>query len=92
MESYANETIQALIDNYSDDKDLVKDCLFYLYKTTTDDKLRYQIVNWFNSEHYCISCGRELMRYDVENIHTEVDYDNIEYIGVYECPVCDRKE
>ena len=45
MESYANEVIQALIDAYSDDKELVKDCLFYLYHTTTDDKLRYQILN-----------------------------------------------
>ena len=94
MECFACEVVSTITDYYSKDgkegKELVKNMLLYLYHTTTDDKLKQTILDWFNEEQYCISCGEKLIPYEYCEVHDELPYDNKEWLVDYVCPVCDR--
>lgn len=96
MECFACEVVATITDYYSKDggegTEIAKDILFYLYHTTTDDKLKRTIVDWFNEENYCVDCGQKLQAYDYTETHTEL-YGNLkEYYTAWLCPICDRKE
>ena len=93
MEDFSNEVVETIVDHYSNDgeegKELVKDILFYLYHNTTNDKLKWKIVEWFNSENYCIECGMKLQAYDWYEIHDELPDQPKEWFTTYLCPICD---
>ena len=92
MENFSTEIISVLEEDFSDDEELIKDMLFYLYHTTTDDNMQSQIVDWFNSNGYCIECGTKLITYTWDEIHTELEYDNREPMLAQFCPICDKYE
>lgn len=92
MENFSTEIIDLVCDTYAKDKQLVIDILFYLYHTTSDDKMKQQIVDIFNTEGYCIDCGSKLTTYTWDEIHTELEYNNREPMFADYCPICDRYE
>lgn len=96
MEDLSIEVVEAISDHYRNEgkegNELAKDILFYLYHNTNNDKLQQQILNWFNAENYCITCGNKLEPYDYYETHTELDDNPREYFVAYLCPYCDRKE
>lgn len=96
MENMAYEVVDAIECFYEEDKELVKDCLFYLYHTTTDNKIKSKIEKWFDNNSYCIECGSELKRFDWEEVHDELEDCPRECFISFECPYCDsiktRKE
>lgn len=96
MEDFSIEVIETITEHYGNDgkegKELIKDMLFYLYHTTTSDTLKKRIVQWFNAENYCISCGTELQAYEWCEIHDELEGNPREWFTTYLCPICDGGE
>lgn len=89
-ENFSREIIDTLCDDYKDDEQLVMDMLRYLYYTSTDDKMKEQIVMIFNDFNYCLECGSKMQLYEYDEIHDELTYNNVEHIKYYECPICDK--
>lgn len=96
MEDFSMEVVETITEHYvndgSDGKELIKDILFYLYHNTTSDKLHQKILEWFNTENYCIECGTKLLPYDWYETHTELDGNDREWFTTYLCPACDDEE
>lgn len=88
MENFSSEIFDTIVDYFSEDKDILKDGLLYLYKTTNDDKLKRKIVEWFNKENYCISCGEKMVYYKWYEKHNELDDNAKEHFYSYDCPNC----
>ena len=90
MEKFNNEIVELIVDAFNDDKQMVIDMLFYLYKTTTDDAMKLSIIDFMNEENICLCCGSEMIPYEYKEYHQE--------LGEYEdctanlCPYCDRGE
>ena len=64
MENFSDEVVSLICDDFVDDKDLVIKVLFYLYNTTTDDKMKVSIKDVFIDEGVCLECGSKLITYD----------------------------
>lgn len=96
MEDFSMEVVETITEYYAKDglegKELIKDILFYLYHTTTSDKLQQKILEWFNTENYCIKCGTKLQTYDWYETHTELEGEPKEHFTFYLCPICDDGE
>ena len=96
MEDFSSEVVEIITEYYANDgeegKELVKDILFYLYHNTNNDKLQVKIIDWFNTENYCIECGTKLQAYDWYEIHTELEGNPKEWFTTWLCPICDRGE
>ncbi len=90
MEKFNNEIVELIVDAFNDDKQMVIDMLFYLYKTTTDDAMKLSIIDFMNEENTCIECGSEMITYEYKEYHSEVDA--YEDMTVNLCPYCDRGE
>lgn len=88
MENMENEVFEAVELSYKLDITLIRDCLFYLYKTTTDDKLAKRILRWFNDNNFCIECGSEMVEYNWKHLHTELDGGEYEDMITMDCPIC----
>lgn len=92
MESFSRETIDSICDTYSDDKDLIIQILFYLYHTSTDDKMKSNIVDIFNDMQYCIQCGEKMSIFAWNELHNEVEGYNIEKFAQVMCEICDSSD
>lgn len=92
MENMSYEVFEAIKDIYSDDNKLVKDCLFYLYHKTTDNKLKLLITDWFKKYGYCIECGSKLQSYEWAESHDELEGSPNEYFSCLICPNCENAE
>lgn len=92
MENFSQEIINMIEDNNEENEESIKDILLYLYHTTTDDKMKREIVDWYNEHDYCISCGNKLSTYAWCETHTELEYNNQEWFSCKLCPCCDRAE
>jgi hypothetical protein len=96
MENFSSEIVETITEYYANDgkdgKELTKDILLYLYHTTTDDRLKLRILEWFNKENYCIECGMKLQAYDWCEIHDELEGNPREWFTTWLCPICDRGE
>lgn len=90
----SEEVFEAIVSEYKDDEEILKDSLMYLYKGCNFDdrmrKLRLKIVNWFCDNDYCIECGSRFETKETEMVHTELDGNPIEYLCELVCPVCDK--
>lgn len=89
--NFSREIIDIICDDWSDDEELVMNALYYIYHTSTDSKMKSQIVDIFNDYKYCLTCGNKLQYYEYKESHTELYPVEYETIGVYECPCCGRK-
>lgn len=95
MEDMSCEIIDAIKqydDGTEDSKELIKQCLFFLYhvrESQNNNKLLELISDWFEENHYCIDCGTKLIEYEYAETHTELDYNNVEILNVELCPNCD---
>ena len=92
MEKYHNEIVQTLVDSYSDDKQLLGDILFYLYKSSSDMSLKGAIVEVMNDLGRCVQCGSELINYEFTETHSELDNNKEELFIAHLCNNCDRAE
>ena len=90
MENFSREIIDLITEDWNDNEQLVMDALFYLYKTSNDDKMRAQIRDIFNEYDYCLSCGEKLETRTIKEIHDELDERTVEYFTEMYCPNCDR--
>ena len=92
MENFSNELISTITDYYSRDgnegREITRDILYYLYHTTNDNLLKRKIVEWYNTENFCITCKSELVQYHWK----EKREDFYEDMYVMDCPVCNRKD
>lgn len=57
MENFSTEIINLICDDFSDDENLAMSCLWYLYNTTEDDKMKENIKTIYKDNNYCIKCG-----------------------------------
>lgn len=89
VENMSWEILDLITEEFYDDKSLVKDCLYYLYHTISDKKMKEQIEDWFKMNCYCLVCGNKLKTYQYDETHSELEYDNIEHCFVELCPLCD---
>lgn len=92
IENMSGEVVSTISDYYEKDGKegvlLTRDILLYLYKNTTDDKLMQRIVEWMNSEGFCVECGTALEQYVTSEPHTELDPVEYEFKTWYDCPYC----
>lgn len=86
MEKFNTEIVSLITESFSDDIELTKDVLLYLYKTTNDDDMKQSVLRWFNENEYCLNCGTKMEYYEIEEYHSEVD--DYETIGCMDCPKC----
>lgn len=87
--NFSREIIDLICDDFKDDERLVIDVLRYLYYTSTDDKMKEQIVMILNDYQYCLECGNKLETYTYEEPHTELNPIAYEIMTDVYCPVCD---
>jgi uncharacterized protein with PIN domain len=85
LESVAEYCKEEDIENH-------KEILLYIYNTTTDEKLKNDIIDWFEENHYCIDCGEKLLQYEYYETHYELEDNYKEYFDAYLCPNCDYAE
>lgn len=90
MENYSREIIDTLCDVYNDNEELVMDMLYYLYKTSNDEKMKNQIEDIFEDYHYCIECGNKMEENHYAEVHTELDERPVEYFTEWNCPFCEK--
>lgn len=90
MENMEYEIVKAIESTYKDDKDLIKDCLYYLNKVCNSTILNRAIEDWFDENEYCIHCGCKLETKMYEEIHTELDGNPTETIQEIFCPYCSK--
>lgn len=88
MEKFNHEIVDLIIDSFSDDKDLIAQMLFYLYHTTTDDRMKESVLTFMNEENYCISCGSKMTYYE----WSETRPLGAEVMSGYDCPSCGDME
>ena len=86
MENMSTEILDSICDMYKEDEELVVTCLMYLYQTSNDDKLRYNIVEIMNDMNRCIECGDKLTYYEFQEYHPELG--EYETCGLYDCARC----
>lgn len=84
MEKFNNEVVDLIIDSFRDDKQLIVNILFYLYKTTTDDAMKQSILHFMNEQNICIQCGSEMVYYE----WNEPRPLGSETMSAYDCPCC----
>lgn len=91
---YSEEVFEAIVSEYKDDEETLKDSLMYLYKGCNFDermkRLRLKIVDWFCDNDYCIECGSKFEIKEIQEKHTELDGSPIEYLYEHVCPICDK--
>ena len=90
MEGFGKEIVEVIVDSFNDDKKLVVDILSYLYKNTTADDMQEAIVDFFNAENVCLTCGSDMEYYEYKEYHREVD--EYETMSAYLCSYCDKDE
>ena len=51
-------------------------------------------LNWRNNmfNNKCETCGGDLLFYEFDEIHTELDNNDVELFTVELCPICDKYE
>lgn len=87
VDNYGYEVVSYLSDYVKDDEEL-RNILFYLYHTTKDEPLKTYIEDAFEQKHWCVHCGSELSRYEWNEIHNELEYDNVEHCVTWICNNC----
>ena len=85
MENFSKEIIQTIVDDYSDDMELVVSMLSYLYQTTLDDNMKKSIIDVFNVSNRCIECGDKMTPYEWTD-------DNGDTHTTYDCLRCSDRE
>lgn len=63
---------------------MIADMLFYLYHTTTDDKMKENILPFFNENNICIQCGSKMVYYEWD----EARPIGSETMSTYDCAKC----
>lgn len=79
------EILEALETQFAQEKDYLAECYKWLYENIQNNLVKVAIEKWFDDNHYCIFCGKEMSFYEYEMYHSEVAFDNIEMMGIYVC-------
>ena len=90
-EDMSFEILEAIRDTYDDktesSNELIAKCMFYLYHTSDNEKLRQGCVEIMNDLNYCIQCGLKMQYYQWE----ESRPIGAEILGCYDCPNCNSE-
>lgn len=92
IENMSTEALDAILDVYKDDKELISMILFFLYHTSDDDRLRQNIATLMGNMDKCISCNSDVMTYEFQEVHSELDNNDVETFVTKLCSHCDRDE
>ena len=91
MTDMHDEVVEAVVDYYDSNQDVVVDCLLYL-ASLKDMRLVYAATRELEAMNRCPECGSKLESYTHMVYHSEVDeppcYEPV--TEVY-CPRCDIK-
>ena len=81
------------IHAFYNDEDVETDCLLYLANLGSQTKMVHQLSDEarkeLNGMGRCEHCGTPLETHQYQEIHTEVDDNQIEEMYVRYCPNCD---
>lgn len=83
------EVLEAIEEYFKDDPEIAVDCLLYLSAYLDDadaDKVRIALEQMSR----CPKCGSELIAYEWDERHTELDDCPKEHFCEYLCPECDK--
>lgn len=92
IENMSNELLDAILDTYKDDKELIATILFFLYHTSDDNRLRQNIATLMEDMDKCISCNSDVLTYKFQEVHSELDNNDVETFVTKLCSHCDRDE
>lgn len=88
-----DEIIEALLDEYEDNEDMLGYCLSYLREICADTKkginLAWRCTDELLDRNRCIFCGMPLQKQTIINHHDELEDNPIELETVWYCPDCD---
>ena len=92
IENMSAEVLDAILDVYKDDKELIATILFFLYHTSDDNRLRQNIETLMEDMDKCISCNSDVLAYEFQEVHSELDNNDVETFVTKLCSHCDRDE
>lgn len=82
------EVIEAIETHFCDEKDVMADCMLYLFNATSREEDVAQLTEWFEDNQRCLHCGTELQIDRHYEIHPEFDNYKTEKISAMYCPEC----
>lgn len=82
------EVIEAIETHFCDEKDVMADCMLYLFNATSREEDVAQLTKWFEDNQRCLHCGTELQIDRHHEIHPEFDNYKTEEISAMYCPEC----
>ena len=86
-DNYSTEVLESVCFEYKSDKDTMVEMLRYLYHNTTDDVLRYKVINILNEFNICVDCGDKMEYYE----WTESRPVGEETMSCYDCLRCQKE-
>lgn len=84
------DTVMDAVINWIDDEEELVNVLLYLYRTTTDTKLKSNIFDVINGCDRCIDCGCKLQWMEYEESYPD-DIDIQTESGFWYCPQCEER-
>lgn len=82
------EILEALVEFYKEEQDVLVDCLLWLKDNVEDDNMSLAVDKVLTENHLCIQCGGKMEYTEYKEIHEELEFDNIETLGMEICSVC----
>lgn len=83
------EVFEAIAVYFKDDPEIATDCYLYLAANLTDEKEQDRARTAIEQMGRCPKCGLELIPYEWDERHTELDDCPKEHFCEYLCPECD---
>lgn len=83
------EVLEAIAEHYKADPEIAADCFLYLASNLTDAKEQDMARTAIEQMNRCPKCGLELVPYEWDERHTELDDCPKEHFCEYLCPKCD---
>ena len=77
-------------DGTDEGEELLASVSGYLYRTSTDEKMKEDSIKMLTTLNYCAECGSKMQSYHYKEYHEEVDADEV--MTAFMCPICDRDE
>lgn len=83
------EVLEAIAEYFKDDPEIAVDCYLYLASNLTDAREQDNARTAIEQMHRCPKCGLELVPYEWDEVHTELEGSPKEHFCNYLCPECD---
>jgi len=83
------ETLEAIQEFFKDDPEIAVDCYLYLASNLMDAREQDVARTAIEQMGRCPKCGLELVPYEWDERHSELDDSPKEHFCNYLCPECD---